>query len=703
MRLLVPSALFLLCVAPLEAQTPDITGFGPAAAARQRALEASLQEAPTPRYAQRHARVLAKEPHVAGTAAQTRTADYLLDRLAHWGLDTARVRFSVYLPFPDSTRVELVEGRRRVPLRLDEPVLREDSTSKVGIWPAMNGYSGRGDATASVVYANYGLPDDFRALDSMGVDVKGKIVIARYGRSFRGIKAREAEKAGAAGLLLFSDPADDGYVRGDTYPFGPYRHPDAPQRGSIFNGYGDPSTPGWASTANARRVPLDSMKIARIPVVPIGYRNAERILRLLRGPDIPQQGWQGGLPFRYHVGGTDAAVVRVAVYPEQGSKAYKTIENTIGILRGRELPDEWVITGAHRDAWGPGAVDNVSGTVTVLESAFAWSRAARDGKGPRRTLVFATWDAEEWGLVGSSEWVELMADSLRAKAVAYLNQDVTASGRNFGASGTASLQPFVREATRAVEQPGGTSSVYEAWRSVQRTATGAEPTMGDLGGGSDFAGFYNHLGIASFDFGFGGPGGVYHSAYDSWSFMERFGDPGYLSHAQAAKLNAVLLARLANAEILPFDFAYFADYLTAPVERLRKAADAAGLALDLAPLEGALAELRTAGAEFNAARDRLLANGGDAARFTAANGTLRTTEQAFVRPTGLHGRPWLRNLVFAADRDNGYANIALPGIAEALRDADAALAQREVADLADRVREATRRVRTALTQLTEQG
>lgn len=701
MRLLVSSALVLFCAAPLVAQSPDIIGFSSAAAARQRALETTLQQAPAPRYAQRHARVLAKEPHVAGTAAQTRTADYVLDRMAHWGLDTARVRFSVYLPLPDSTRVELVDGRRRVPLRLDEPVLREDSTSQVGIFPAMNGYSGRGDATAAVVYANYGLPDDFRVLDSLGVDVKGKVVIARYGRSFRGIKVREAEKAGAAGLLLYSDPADDGYVRGDTYSLGPYRHPDAPQRGSVYNGYGDPSTPGWASTRDAHRLPLDSMTVARIPVVPIGYRNAERILRLLRGPDIPQQGWQGGLPFRYHVGGTDAAVVRVAVFPEQGAKAYKTIENTIGILRGRELPDEWVITGAHRDAWGPGAVDNVSGTVTVLESAFAWSRAAKAGQGPRRTLVFATWDAEEWGLVGSSEWVELMADSLRAKAVAYLNQDVTASGRAFGESGTASLQPFVRDATRAVEQPGGTASVYDAWRAAQRTAEGAEPPMGDLGGGSDFAGFYNHLGIASFDFGFGGPGGVYHSAYDSWSFMERFGDPGYLSHAQAAKLNAVLLARLANAEILPFDFAYFADYLSAPVERLRKAADAAGLPIDTSPLESALAELRDAGVAFNAERDRVLASDRDAARFTAANRTLRTTEQAFVRATGLRGRPWLGNLVFAADRDNGYANIALPGIAEALRDADAARARSEVEDLASRVQEAARRVRAARAQLTE--
>lgn len=686
--LLVASAT--LCALPLAAQSRP-TGFTPAGAERQARLEALLQGTPTPGAAQRHARVLAGEPHVAGTPAQTRTADYVLREMAALGLDTVRTRFRVYLPVPDSTVVALVvPGRRPQRFQLNEPYLPQDPTSK-SVWPAMNGYSGAGDVTAEVVYANYGLPDDFRLLDSLGVSVQGKVVIARYGRSFRGIKAREAEKAGAAGLLIYSDPADDGYVRGDVYPKGPYRHPDAPQRGSVFNGNGDPSTPGWPSLADARRLPLSEMAVPRIPVVPISYRNAERLLERLGGPDIPSQAWQGGLPFRYHLGGGAEVRARVAVFPEQGARAYKTIENTVGILRGSELPNEWVITGGHRDAWGPGAIDNVSGIVTILESARAWSAAAKAGLGPRRSILFATWDAEEWGLVGSTEWTELMADSLRQHAVAYLNQDVTASGWSFGSSGTASLQPFVREAARAVRQPGDTASVYAVWRRAQNAAGNAEPAMGDLGGGSDFAGFYNGLGIASFDFGFGGGGGSYHSAYDSYAYMEKFADPGYRVHATAAQLNAVLLARLANAEVLPFDFAYFGRYLAAAVERLRTRSPG----LDTAPLEAALAGLASAGEAFNAAREAAVSASVSPAARDAANAALRTVEQALTRPEGIPGRPWMRNLTFASDRDNGYANVALPGVAEAVRDADAARAAAEVADLAARVGEATRRVEAA--------
>lgn len=688
-RLCVATAL-LFAVSSASAQDRP-TGFTRASAAMQLELERLLQQAPTAAASKAHARVLAAEPHVAGTAAQGRTADYVLRRMAEWGLDTVRSTFRVYLPHPESTIVALVKPRARR-LSLNEPMLAEDPSTR-SIFPAMNGYSGAGDVTAELVYVNYGLPDDFRVLDSIGVSVRGKVAIARYGRSFRGIKAREAEKAGAIGLLMYSDPADDGYVRGDTYPTGAWRHPDAPQRGSIFNGNGDPSTPGWAATESARHLSLDQMQVSRIPVVPIGYRNAQLLLQGLKGDDIPAQAWQGGLPFRYHLGGDAGTRVRVAVYPEQGEKAYKTIVNTIGILRGSVLPDEWVITGGHRDAWGPGALDNVSGVVTILESAAAWSAAAKAGFRPRRSLLFATWDAEEWGLVGSTEWTELMADSLRANAVAYLNQDVTASGRSFGASGTGSLQPFVRETVRSLVAPGDTATVYASWRRTSAVPHAEEPPMGDLGGGSDFAGFYNGLGIASFDFGFGGAGGgSYHSAYDTYTNVERFADPGYLSHAAAARVNAVLLARLANAELLPFDFGYFGRYLQRYVERMR--GKTAGV--DLAPVEQQLAALATAGDSLARARDAALASGANAAAMTAANAELRRVEQALTRPEGIRGRPWMRNLTFAADRDNGYANVALPGLAEAARDNDGALAAREVTDLAARLAEATRRVHSAI-------
>ncbi|MEP6573153.1 MAG: M20/M25/M40 family metallo-hydrolase, partial [Gemmatimonadota bacterium] len=509
-RVLILSLLSLPALPVLLHAQRDLPGYTAASATRERTLEAMLATATDTASARLESRTLSAEPHVAGSPAQQTTAAYVLRRMRSFGLDTSRADFKVYLPYPDSTIIERVTP---TPMRLalEEPALPEDSTSQRGIWPAMNGTAGSGDVTAPLVYVNYGLPADYAVLDSLGVRVQGMIVIARYGRSFRGIKAREAERRGAAALILYSDPQDDGYVQGDVYPEGPMRHPDAPQRGSVFNGNGDPSTPDWASTPNARRLPPDSMDIPRIPVVPIGYHNAGLLLEPLRGQAIPQS-WQGGLPFRYHIGAGEVKV-RVGLWHDEGERAYKRITDTFGMIKGSEWPDELVIVGGHRDAWGPGAQDNVSGVVSILEAARAWGAALKKGIRPRRTLVFATWDAEEWGLVGSTEWTESMEDRLRGHAVTYLNLDVSASGRSFGSSATASLHSMIKDVTRLVAQPGDTVSVYTAWRQAERLADTADVTLGELGGGSDFAGFYNHLGIPAFDFGFGGPGGVYHSAY----------------------------------------------------------------------------------------------------------------------------------------------------------------------------------------------
>jgi N-acetylated-alpha-linked acidic dipeptidase len=385
--------------APLAAsgQAP-ITGFTPAGAVREAALEARLVAVPDTASARRHARTLAARPHVAGTPAQRATADYVLRSMAGYGLDTMRVAFRVYLPYHDSTVVErLTPTRKR--LDLTEPAVPGDPTTGLVRWPAMNGNAGAGDVRAPLIYVNYGLPTDYATLDSLGVSVKGRIVIARYGRSFRGIKAREAEAHGAIGLLIYSDPLDDGFAQGDVYPEGPMRPSAGVQRGSIYNGQGDPTTPGWASTAEAPRRPLDSLPVPKIPVVPISYGNAEQLLRDMRGPSVPS-GWQGGLPFRYHLG-DERVRARVALWPERGERAFKTIENTFGIIRGSQFPDEMVIVGGHRDSWGPGAADNVSGVVSILEAARAWGEALKAGERPLRTIVFATWDAEEWGLVGS--------------------------------------------------------------------------------------------------------------------------------------------------------------------------------------------------------------------------------------------------------------------------------------------------------------
>ena len=703
------AAVLPTSAAPLRAQTPDsasgadtgaaITGFSRETAGRQRVLERLLATTPDTARARTLARALGAEPHVAGTPAQTRTADRVLRTMAEAGLDTMRLPLRVYLPFPESTVVELIRPVRRR-LRLTEPALPEDPSTQGRLWPVMNGYSASGDVIGSVVYANYGLAADYRTLDSLGVSVKGKVVVARYGRSYRGIKAREAEANGALALILYSDPQDDGWFRGDVYPDGPMRPPAAAQRGSINNTRADPSTPGWPSTADARRIPRDSMQLVAIPVVPLGYGEAQAILARLRGRSVPQS-WQGALPFRYHVGGTEEPRVRVGVWLQSGERAYKTIYNTFGTLRGTTWPDEMVIVGGHRDAWGHGAADNVSGVVAILEAARAWGDAARQGMGPRRTLVFATWDAEEWGLVGSTEYAELMADTLRARAVAYLNQDMSAVGRAFGASGTASLHPLLRDAARTLRHPGDTLSVYDAWRR-QAPSREEEPRIGDLGGGSDFAGFYNYLGIPAFDFGFGGPIGVYHSAYDTHTFVERFADPGYLSHAAAARLSAVLLARLANADVVPLDYAAFGVYLASLLDEPARASAALGWSFDLAPLKAAADSLRLAGAAFNRARDSVLARGADSVALGRANAVLRTVEQEITREEGLPGRPGMRNLVFAADRDDGYATIALPGLAEAIRDGDERRARAEAEDLVRRVLAAARRVAEARAALHRQ-
>ncbi len=681
----------VLCAAPLGAQ--QLTGFAPSHAAAQRAAEqAAIQRADTARI-QSLARALADRPHIAGTAAQARTRDLVLDALKAAGVATEVREYRVWLPHTVDYGVWRLHPEPRE-LDLREGSLPEDPTTVAHAeYPTVNGYSGTGDVSGDVVYVNYGLIEDYAQLDSLGVSVRGKVAIARYGRSFRGIKAREAERRGAVALLMYSDPADDGYVQGDVYPEGPYRNPRGVQRGSVMNGAGDPSTPGYPSRADAPRVPLEQMPVPRIPVLPLSYGNAVELLRDVRGADIPR-GWQGGLAFRYHVG-PGPVRARVKVWSDSATAAYKAIWNTFGVIRGTDFPDEVIVIGAHRDAWSPGAVDNVSGTVSVVESARAIAEQMRAGWRPRRTLLFATWDAEEWGLVGSSEYVE--DDSLRLMrgGVAYLNQDVSASGPNFGGGGTPTLRGVLRDVARAVPDPGGRGSVYDAWRARSGVRDGDEPAMGDPGGGSDFAGFYNHLGIPHSDWGFGGGNGIYHSNYDSYTFMERFGDPGYRYHAAAARIGTMMLMRLANADVLPYDYVEFARTMRrylAPVDRNLAAKGWAGSS---APLAAAIDRMERAAQAFADARDAALAAGLPVARQQATNRELLRVERAMTRPEGLRSRPWYRNLIYVADVDNGYGTMVFPSVNEAIRYGDAALFSRELADLVQRFDAATAALESA--------
>jgi N-acetylated-alpha-linked acidic dipeptidase len=677
---------------PLGAQTTP--GYSQQAAVAERAAEADAIARPSPSSASAHSKFLSLQPHMAGTPAQARTRDYVINQMKSWGLETEVRSYRVWMPHPVSTRVWRI-APNPVELDLKEGVVPEDTTSSA--YPqvmAFNGYGAAGDVRGDVVYVNYGLIEDYAQLDSMGVSVKGKIAVARYGRSYRGIKAREAEKHGAVGLIIYSDPADDGYVRGDVYPAGPMRPSHGIQRGSVMNPNGDPSTPGYPSTPNARRIPVAQMDIPHIPVLPVSYGNAAELLRGLGGRSIPQP-WQGGLSFRYHVG-PGPVQARIAVTTDATTNPYKQIWDTFGTIRGAEFPDEIVLVGGHRDAWGPGAADNVSGTVSVLEAARTIAEQVKAGRRPKRTIIFATWDAEEWGLIGSTEFVEEDSLRLSRNAVAYLNQDDVAQGPNFSGGGSPSLRALLRDVAKEVPDPSHQGSVYDVWRKRANLAADTlEPQMGDPGGGSDFAGFYNHLGIPIADWGFGGPQGVYHSAYDSYHWMSKFGDPSFEFHATNARIGAAALLRLANAEILPYDYVEYARTMKRFASQIGQTLADKHWKLSAAELSAAIGRMETAAIAFSAVRERALTTQLSPATAKQVNATLLGVERQLTRAQGLVTRPWFRNLIYAADENNGYSTMVLPSVNEAIRVGDETATGREVTDIAQRFDAATRALQVA--------
>ncbi|HKY61660.1 MAG TPA: M28 family peptidase [Gemmatimonadota bacterium] len=674
--------------------TPAQTGFTSEGRSRQRALEAGLVAAIRAADLDSMARVLSAAPHVAGTPGQAAVRDTLVAWLEAWGLEPAVETYEVFLPHATGVEVRLVAPESIDFLLVEEPV-PGDPVTRLEPYPWLNGYSAPGRVEAEVVYAGWGLHADYDRLAEMGVEVRGRIVVARYGLAYRGIKARLAEERGAAALLLYSDPDDDGYVQGDVYPEGPWRPWSGVQRGSVMVGAGDPATPAGPSLAGAPRLAVGAFadRLPGIPVLPVSYRVAGEILSRVRGADIPVPAWQGGLPFRYHVGPGPARVrVRAADDRAGPGGGVKAIHDVVAVIEGTEWPEEIVVIGAHIDAWGAGANDNVSGTISVLAAARAIRAAAAENP-PRRTIVVAGWDGEEWGLLGSTEWTEEHAARLEAGGVAYLNQDAV-GGTRFGAGAAPLLARSVREAALAVPGEGG--SLLDEWRGGE-----AEAEVGDLGGGSDFQPFYQRLGIPSASYGFGASGGIYHSAYDTHRWMSRFGDPGYRNHARTAQLTAVLATRLANAEVLPYDVSGLAgrlDSLWAPLRAMTVAEAGAGEE-DLAPLDGALEDLAAAGEELASARDRYLTGRVDAARSARANRILLGIERGLGRESGPFGDGSNRSLTFAGDPRNGYATLALPGVATAVREASPERVRNEVAELAARLAAAADRAREAARQL----
>src|SRR5271155_1610661 len=521
--------------------------FGFRDPAAEAATEARFLAVPDPKLAEEHLRTLTQAPHMAGTPEDKATADYVAQKFRAAGLDTEIVEYKVWINYPVEISVDVTAPagvEMHGPTR--EHVNGDPYDGDPRVVMPFSGMSPSGDAEAEVVYVNYGTPEDFAKLEKLKIDVRGKLVLVRYGQNFRGVKEFIAQERGAAGVIIYSDPFDDGWRRGDKYPEGPWRPDTAVQRGSVgymFEFPGDPTTPGVASLPSLpdskRIAPQQSAQMPKIPVTPLSYHDASPILQNLGGPDSPRE-WQGSLPFTYHVG---PGPVRIKMHLKQDYQ-FRTLWDVIGRVRGSEFPDEWVVAGNHRDAWVYGAVDPNSGTAAMLETVHGVGELLKSGWKPKRTMIFGSWDGEEEGLMGSTEWAEQHESEL-ANAPAYFNMDVAVSGSKFGASAVPSLKQFLRDIAKAVPSPKG-GTVYEAWQKADQPGgssiqspteaigdarrtpavqTKADVLVGDLGSGSDYSAFQQHLGVPSTDISSTGSYGVYHSAFDDFAWFKKFADP----------------------------------------------------------------------------------------------------------------------------------------------------------------------------------
>jgi N-acetylated-alpha-linked acidic dipeptidase len=673
------------------------TVFGFADFTAQAKIEKEFLAVPDAQMAGLHLKTLTAEPHLASTPEDRKTAEYVAQKFRAAGLETEIVPYRVLMNQPKAVRVEAYDARGKLlmtgPTR--EHVDGDPYQDDPRVAMPFNGSSGSGDVTAEVVYANYGRLEDFDQLAAQHIDLRGKIVLVRYGSNYRGVKVYIAEQRGAAGVLIYSDPQDDGFFKGDAYPNGPWRPETGVQRGSVqylFKYPGDPETPGIAST-------LDLPDSARIPAgqtgnqphiisIPISYHDAAPILQALGGPGVPQ-GWQGALPFRYHLGQADGSPgVKVHLVSQQDYQR-RIIWDVIGKIKGSEYPDEWVVAGNHRDAWVYGAVDPSSGTAAMLEAVHGFGALLHQGWRPRRTIVFCSWDAEEQGLIGSTEWVEQHAETLD-RAVAYFNMDVAVSGPDFSASAVPSLKQFIRELARDVPSPQG-GTIYDQWekdrsgRNGHRTSnapaeTGEEVHVSDLGSGSDFTPFLQHAGVPSTDIGSEGPYGVYHSVFDNFAWYTQNADPHFLYLQEMARVFGLEALRMASADVLPYDYVTYASaiesYLAAAKRKALLTEQSDLASLDFAPAQAAAAHLAAAAQR---AHSRQIAPSGNLASLNLA---LRQTETAFLSPAGLPNRPWYRHTIYAPGEFTGYSAVVIPGVNEALDAKDSNLAAQQLAVLA---------------------
>lgn len=641
-------------------------GFNPAEGEAQKKLEALFVGLPESEAFKNHLRELTREPHLAGTPANRRVADYIQKAMEKAGLQVERPPYDVYMPTaPGKIALEIVTPQR-MPLNTKEYILESDPFSgQEGTYPGWNSYSGSGDVTAQVVYANYGTREDFAQLAKMGISVKGKIVIARYGGNFRGYKAKYAEAAGAIGLIIFTDPEDSGYMKGLPYPEGKMFSESTIQRGSLLtlDYTGDPLTPfepalpvDSQGKGVKRLAPEEVKGFHTIPVTPIGYGAAKEILGRMLGPAVPEP-WQGGLPFTYRLEGGPQLTVHLQVEQPIG---LTRVENVIGTLEGSSFPDEWIILGSHYDAWEFGATDPNSGTAMLLSLADALGEMAKQGYRPRRTIKIAHWDAEEHGILGSTEWVEQYREDLHKNAIAYFNADGACSGLVFGGSAAPSLKTLMIEATKAAPYANSQQMVYDHW--LDRAPNKLDgPGIGSLGGGSDHLGFYAHLGIPSLSAGMGGPT-MYHSLYDNFNWYSTVGEPDFVSGPTVARVMGIMALRMANAQVLPFDLTRYGLDLKTHLGDVEKKIKAYAPGYSAQPLlASAESILKNALAFHKRLEEKLAGKGLTPAQSGTLNKTLLQIERAFLDEKGMAYGAWYRSLYASSDPYSGYASWMLPG------------------------------------------
>lgn len=672
----------------------SILGFTGAHATAEHQLETDFQAIPSPEKAREWHKTFTAEPHPAASERNNQLAEFIADawRKEGWE-DVVPRRYDVLHSRPRSVSLEMTAPAHYTASLREDPYDLDADTKNLAVSGAYFGYSASGDVTAEVVYAHSGNPEDYDVLRKNGISVKGKIVLVRYSNpySYRGFKALTAEREGVGALLIYSDPAEDGYTRGKVFPDGPWGPESHIQRGAITYDYivpGDPTTPGWASVPGAKHIaPEEARSLPKIPALPLSWRDAKPLLENMNGPEAPK-GWQGALPITYRL--TGAVTAHVKVDMDTSLQPYTVVEARI---RGSELPDEWVLVGNHRDAWVFGGVDPSSGTASMMELTRALGEMKQRGIRPRRTIVVCSWDGEEYALTGSTEWGEQFADELKKKLVAYLNVDESvagaattagAEGLSFSPSAVASLAPMLVEASKEVRAPSG-KSLYEAWRATsKRDAKASAPPLDSalietrIGSGSDHTVFLNHLGRPVMNLGFSGDYGVYHSMYDDHYWMEHIGDPTFEYHVTLTRIWGLVALRLANADVLPFDFGFNGAALDNFLTDLKEKNKINPHKLKLKKLHERIGEFEKAGNQLRQTVEKGLASGGASPdKIQRLNQQLLQVESNWLEPGGIPGRPWFQHLLYAARYT--YAHLEFPGLTEAVEKGDWQLATQQAA------------------------